>query len=81
MLFGLGREAGDQIGAEHRVGAQGANFVGKGNDVGSIVAALHALQDHVVTGLGRDVKMRHQTRLIGDQSENVGVDLSRIQRR
>ena len=37
--------------------------------VGAAVAALHPLEDQVVAGLQREVEMRHQPRLAGDQLE------------
>ena len=40
--------------------------------------ALHALQDHVVAGLQRQMQMRHQPRLVGDGVEQIGVGLDRI---
>ena len=48
--------------------------------VGAPVAALHALQDQVVARLDAEVQMRHQARLVGDQIDQIGVDLGRIDR-
>ena len=49
--------------------------------VGAAVAALHALEDHVVAGLQRQMEMRHQPRLAGDQLEQGVVDLDAVERR
>jgi hypothetical protein len=79
--FGLGREAGDEIGAEHHVRAQAARFGGERDGLGAAVAALHALQDHVVAGLEAEMEMRHQPRLFGDQPQEIVVDLRDVERR
>ena len=42
---------------------------------------LHPLQDHVVAGLERQVEMRHQPRLAGDQLEQSVIDLDAVERR
>ena len=44
-LVGLGREAGDDVGAEHDVRAQPAHLVAKRDRIGARMPALHALQD------------------------------------
>ena len=49
--------------------------------LGAAVAALHALQDHVVAGLKRKVEVRHQPRLARDQFEQGIVDLDAVERR
>ena len=48
--------------------------------VGAAVAALHPLEDHVVAGLQRQMEMRHQPRLAGDQLEQGLVDLDAVER-
>ena len=47
----LGREAGDQVGAERDSGAQRLGAGAGGNRVGPAVPALHTFQDQVVAGL------------------------------
>ena len=47
-------------GRSRRTSAQNADRVG------AQVPPLHALQDHVVAGLQRQMQMRHQPRLLGD---------------
>ena len=49
--------------------------------LGAAVAALHALEDQVVAGLQRQMEMRHQARLAGDQLEQGLVDLDAVERR
>ena len=43
--------------------------------IGPGVAPLHALEDHVVAGLQRQVQVRHQPRLLGDGGDEVLVGL------
>ena len=49
--------------------------------LGAAVAALHPLQDHVVAGLKRKVKVRHQPGIARDQLEERIVDLDAVERR
>ena len=42
------------------------------------MAALHALQDHVVAGLQGKMEVRHQPALRGDRLAQVVIDLDRI---
>ena len=51
-----------------------------GDRVGAAVAALHPLEDHVVARLERQMEMRHQARLAGDQLEQGLVDLDAVER-
>ncbi len=76
--LGLGRKAGDQVGAEGGVGAHGADLAHQLQGVGAAVAALHPLQDHVVAGLQRQVQVGHQPRLDSQAAHQVGVDLGRV---
>ncbi len=73
---GLGREAGDEIGAERGVGPQPAHGVAERDGVGAAMAALHALEDHVVARLHGEVEMRHQPLLLRDGAHQfvVGFD-------
>ena len=41
---------------------------------------FHALQNHVVAGLQRQMQMRHQPRIVGDGVEQIGIGLDRIDR-
>ena len=77
---GLGREAGDDVGAEDDVGAQFAHILAEADRLVAQMPALHALQDHVVAGLQRQMQMRHQPRLGGDGVEQIVVGLDRIDR-
>ena len=80
QVFGFGREAGDQVGADGDAGPQAA---GAGDDIERILAqmpALHALEDEVRAGLHGEVQMRHQAWLFGDQAPEVVVDLVRVER-
>ena len=48
--------------------------------VGAQVPALHALQDQVAAGLQRQMQMRHQARLVGEQPPQIVVDRRRVER-
>lgn len=50
-FLGLGRETGDDIRAEHDIRAKSARCLAKANGIVAQMAALHALQDHVVASL------------------------------
>ena len=78
IVLGLGRKARDDVAAEHDVGPQPPHLLAEGDGVGARMAALHALEDHVVAGLQRQMQMRHQPRLVGERVEQVGVGLDRI---
>ncbi len=77
---GLGREAGDEVGAEDDVGAKPPDLVAEADGVGAAVPALHALQDHVVARLQREMQMRHQPLLLGDGAHQLRVGLDGIDR-
>ena len=78
--LGLGREAGDDVAAEGHVRPQPPHLIAEGDGVGARVAALHALEDHVVAGLQRQMQMRHQPGVVGQRVEQIGVGLDRIDR-
>ena len=73
-------ETGDEVGAEGDVRAQAAGLGAEGDGVGAGVAALHALEDHVVARLERQMQMRHQPRLFGDEPQQRWIGLDRIER-
>src|SRR4051812_23644474 len=52
-----------------------------GHRVCGAVAAFLAFQDHIVAGLQREVEMRHQPRLAGDQLIESVVNLDAVERR
>ena len=68
-LLALGREAGDQVGADRRVGPRRLQPLDHRDRIGAAVAALHPLEDQVVARLQRQMEMRQQPRLAGDQLE------------
>ena len=80
-VLGLGREAGDQIGAERDVGTELASAACRGDRLGAAVAPLHALQDQIVARLQRQMQMRHQPGLVAERVPEIAVDLARIERR
>jgi len=47
----LGRETGDQVGADGNLGSRGLDALDQADRVGAQVPPLHPLQDHVVAGL------------------------------
>ena len=61
-LLGLGRKARDDVAAERHIGPQPPHLIAERNRVGAQMPALHALEDHVVAGLQRQMQMRHQPR-------------------
>ena len=75
----LGREAGDDVGADGDV-APRLDPLDDPHGVGPAVAALHALEDHVVARLQREVEMRHHPWLADDQVEQPLVDLDAVDR-
>ena len=79
--LGLGREAGDDVAAEHDVGPQPPHLIAERDRVGAQVPPLHALEDEIVAGLQRQMQMRHQPRVVGEGVEQVAVGLDRIDRR
>ena len=80
IVLGLGREAGDDVAAEHDVGPQPPHLLAERDRVGARMAALHALEDHVVAGLQRQMQMRHQPRLVRERVEQIGIGLDRVDR-
>ena len=80
-IVGLGREARDDIGAEHHIGAQPPHLARERDRVGAQMPALHALQDQVVAMLQRKMQVRHQPRLVRDRVEQVRVGFDRVDRR
>ena len=78
--LGLGRKARDDVGAEDHVGAQPPCLLAESDGIVAQMAALHALEDHVVARLQRQVQMRHQARLGRDGQHQVLVRLDRIDR-
>ena len=62
-------------------GAGGLDPLDRAYGLGAAVAALHALEDHVVAGLKRQMEVGHQPRLAGDQFEQGIVDLDAVERR
>ena len=77
-LLGFGRKAGDDVGAEDHVGTQPPRLLAEGDGIVAQMAALHPLQDHVVTRLQRQVQMRHQARFRRDGQHQVVVGFDRI---
>ena len=80
-FLGFGRKSGDEVGADRRVGPRGLDPLDRADRVGAAVAALHPLEDQVVAGLKREMEVRHQPRLAGDQLEQGVVDLDAVERR
>jgi hypothetical protein len=79
-FFSLGRKSGDKVGADRRVLARSLDPLDRADRVGAAVPSLHALEDQVVAGLQRQMEMRHQPRLAGDQLEQRLVDLDAVER-
>ncbi len=67
--FGFGREARDQVGTDCDLGTAGLQPFDDPNRIGARVATLHAPKDHIVSGLERQMQVRHDPRLTGHQVE------------
>ncbi len=80
MLFGLGWEARDQIGAQSDLGARSLEALTQINRFGARMAALHALQDHVVAMLQRQMQVRRDAGVGRHQFEQRLVHLDRVER-
>ena len=80
-VLGFGREAGDDVAAEHHVGPQAAHLLAEGDGIGAQVPALHPLQDEIVARLQRQVQMRHQPFVARKRIEQGGIGFDRIDRR
>src|SRR5579863_480471 len=78
--FRLGRKADDEIRRKGRFRTAQADILAEADRVPSRMPAFHALQDHVVARLQRQMEMRHQPLLLGDGSNEIGVDLDRVDR-
>src|SRR3546814_12579098 len=74
--LGFGRESRDQVGAEDDVGPGGTRATAEFDRLAVPVAALHALQNHVVARLQRQVQMRPPALLPGDQANPPVVELA-----
>ena len=79
--FGLGRESGDNVGAENDVGTQPARLLAERNCIATRVPPLHALENEIVAGLQRQMEVRHQPRLVGKRIKQIEVGFDRIDRR
>src|SRR5262245_32347710 len=76
----FGRESRDDVSAEDDVGAQPPDILAKADGIVPEMAALHALQDHVVAGLQRQMQVRHQPRFRGNGVDEIVVRLDGIDR-
>ena len=80
LLFRLGREAGDQVGADRDLGARRLEPLDHRHRLRAAVTPLHPLEHPVVAGLQRQVKMRLEAGFLGEQREQPVVDLDRVER-
>ena len=76
-LFGLGRKAGDDVGAERDVRPQPPHLRAELNRIVARMPPLHPLQDQIVAGLQRQMQMRHQPLVVRDHVEQIAIDLDR----
>ncbi len=79
-LFCLGREACDDIGPQRDIGAQPPHLRAEFDRVLPRMPALHPLQNHVVAGLQRQMQMRHQPLIFGDDVEQIAIGFDGIDR-
>ena len=80
-FFRFGRKADDEIGAEDDIGSRLAKRAAKVDCVLARMAPLHALQDQIVAGLQRQMKMRAEPRVFGDRRAQVVIDFDAVDRR
>ena len=76
----LGREAGDQVGADRDLRPLRLQPRHRLDRVGPAVPALHPLQHHVVAGLEAHMEVRHEARLAGGELEQPVVHLDAVER-
>ena len=79
MLLRLGREAGDEVRPQRRFRTQSAGAGGKLQEIGTGVTTLHALQDQIMPMLRREVQMRHQALLLGEDAPEGVIQRGGVQ--
>src|SRR5438270_10186599 len=79
-FLSFGRKPGYEVGANGGVRAGSLDPFNAAYGVGTAVAPLHALQDHVVASLERQMEVRHQAQLASNQLEQSVVDLDAVER-
>jgi len=80
-LVGFRREARNEVSPEHQARPPSPHVVAKGDSLCRRMTALHALEDHVVTGLQRKMQVRHEPLLASHEVEQSLVTFGDIQRR
>ncbi len=78
--FRLGRKADDEVGAKDDVGSRLPQRVAEADRVLSRMPALHALQDQIVAGLQREMKMRAKPCIFRKSLDEIFVDFNAIDR-
>src|SRR3546814_6183178 len=78
-LLALGGKARDNVRANRCFGARRLDPLDKSDCLFAAVAPLHPLEDHVVARLQREVQVRHDSFMLGDEREHAIVDLDRIE--
>ncbi len=79
--FGLGREAGDEVGAEHDIGPRMADRAAEVDCMAARMSALHALEDEVIARLQREMQVRHKPLLRRDRVEQCRIEFGHVERR
>ena len=74
----LGREAGDQVGADRQAGPRCLEPFDRSNRIGPAMPPLHPLEDQVVAGLQREVQVGHEPGLLGQTPHQVRVDFGGV---
>ena len=77
-VIGFGRKTADKVGAESGLGALLANPLAERDDIFAGVAAAHALENQIVAGLYRKVKMRVDSRILPDKVDEVIIKSGRV---
>ena len=74
----LGREPGDEVGAEYHVGAGAPRGMAERQGAGPVMAPAHALEHDVVGGLQAQVQVRHEAGFFGESDQQVPIHVARI---
>ena len=76
----LRRETGDEVCAKGHVRPGVPQAMAQVDRDGARMAALHALEDHVVARLEREMQVRRNAWLVGEKVEQRLVDLDGVDR-
>ena len=79
-VLGFGRKARDDVGAERDIRPQPPHLGAELDRILARMPALHPLQNEIITGLQRQMQMRHQPFIVRNDVEQIAVGLDGIDR-